>query len=331
MTPEGLDIDDIYFKWGMTLNEVKNAFKVNHSSIIKKSSSDVFKIKCNKIVGLPALTCLFTEASFNKPVIHTCFDLTPIKTKLFEKSYDPFVEHLTKLLGPPFEIINKLKNGIQYNKHNPNHIITYSCKWLLAENIVVSLLVNGKPTVTKAGKCAAVLHFEWINEKKSASPYYNDFVKTENDLSASVSGLKKMKLGYKQSPYYKPLLYHQKDIQLALHDKTVKAAQLILYTNSLYRTPIDISEELNEYEIAIFKSEKLKVWCLCNTWDFTVLHKKSIMNYIEVKPAKGAGGVDMIVNSLKIQDINDNILKELSKKLEELSGLQFEKITTYDV
>lgn len=329
MSTDSININGIEFKWGMTFEQIINVFKSENLST-GWSSWKSYEIECNEIANLKSLTCFFWGPSINRPIMQCSFELAPLKLETNEEVHTPYVRHLTGIFGNPHNSsFNKLENGQKYNEGYASSNVIFSCEWW-QEDILISLSVFGGIRIRKEGNYAAGLYFQWFNEKKAAEPYYEEFFNTEGELLASVTLLNKFELEYNQRPYFRSH-YELKDSDIALKDESVRAAQLALYTNSLYRMPERISDNLKKNEIVLFYSEGIKNWCIGNKWDFTVIDNEESMEYISIKRARGPGGTEMNINSLKIVDvIESNNLKELSCKIEEFSGRLFKRKIGYD-
>ncbi len=324
MNTDRIKINGIEFKWGMTFEQVINAFKSENLST-GWSHWKSYEIECNEIADIKSLTCFFWGPSINRPVMQCSFELAPLKPETNEEVHTPYVKHLTGIFGNPHNSsFNKLENGQKYNEGHASSNVIFSCEWW-QEDILISLSVFGGIRTRKEGKYAAGLYFQWLNEKKSAEPYFEEFFKSENEHLDSVTLLDRFELQYIQRPYYRSH-YELKDSDIALKDESVRTAQLALYTNSLYRMPKSISDNLKKNEIALFYSENTKKWCIGNKWDFTVINNEESMEYINIERARGPGGTEMNINSLKIADVvESNKLKALSYKIEELSGKIFRR------
>lgn len=329
MTKEGLHINDKDFRWGMTFEQVLKEF--NSENLFTGSSAwENFEIQCSEIAELKALTCSFRGPSLNRPVMQVSFELATINPKLFEKPHSPYVKHLTKLFGEPNKISKqRLENGQKYNEGYASSNVIYNCKWWLGD-ILISLSVFGGIRTKKEGEYAAGLYFDWLNEERTAEPYFDDFLSKESELTQDISDIRKVSIKYDSRPYYRSH-YELKNPHLASKNRAIRTAQLILYSQNLYRTPDELAEELTDNQIIIFKSKKTDNWCVGNKWDFTPITSESTLKYIDIKPARGSGGTEMNINSLNISDEkNSETLKELLNTLEELTGHKFEKTIGYD-
>lgn len=328
MTQDKLNINNIDFRWGMTFNQVVDEF--NSQNLFSAMSAwKNFEIPCSEIAELKTLSCSFRAPSLKKPVMQVSFELETIKPNIFEKPYTPYVRHLTQILGKPHGISKNALDGQKYNKGYASSQVMYNCKWWLGD-ILISLSVFGGIRTRKEGEYAAGLYFDWLNEKRIAEPYFEEFVAEESELSSTISDLTNIKMNYDFRPYHKK--HYELNIpDQALHDQEIRTAQLILYADKLFRTPKTIAKEMTDKEIVLFKSHKTNNWCIGNKWDFTPINEDSTLNYIDIKPARGSGGTEMKINSLNIQDKRDSeILNNLSMKIEELTARKFERSTGYD-
>src|SRR5690554_3267106 len=195
MTQGRLHINSKDFYWGMTFEQVLEEFK-SENLFSGWSAWKNFEVQCSEIAELKALTCSFRGPSLNRPVMQVSFDLATIKPKLFEKPHDPFVKHLTKILGKPHGISkSRLESGQKYNKGYASSHVIYNCKWWLGD-VLISLSVFGGIRTKKEGEYAAGLYFDWLNEKRTAEPYFKDFINTEFELSEDISDFRKIKINY---------------------------------------------------------------------------------------------------------------------------------------
>lgn len=324
MTKEGLHINGKDFKWGMPYEKVLDNFK-GQNLFNGWSAWENFEIQCSEIAELKALTCSFRGPSLNKPVMQVSFELATMKPKLFEKPHTPYIKHLTKIFGKSYAVSkNRLEIGQKYNQGYASSSVIYNCKWWLGD-ILISLSVFGGIRTKKEGDYAAGLYFDWLNEERAAEPYFKEFINKEVDLTQDISDIRKVNTKYKSRPYYRSH-YELKDPHIALKNKNIRTAQLILYTNKLYRTPEELSAGLTDNQIVVFKPKKTDSWCVGNKWDFTQITTESKLNYIDIKPARGSGGTEVDINSLTISDErNSKPLEELVQILQELTGQKFER------
>lgn len=328
MTEGKLNIDDTDFTWGMTFENVLEKFK-SENPFSGWSAWKNLEIPCSSIADLNALTCSFRAPATNRPVMQVSFELSTIKPKLFQKPYSPYVQHLTKLFGKPHGISKNGMDGQKYNKGYASSQVMYNCKWWL-DDVLISLSVFGGIRNRDEGDYAAGLYFDWLNEQRVANPYYSEFVNIESELIEDISDIRTIKLNYDLRPFHRNH-YELKDPHQALKDEKIRTAQLILYTDNLFRTPKEISQDLSDNEIVLFKAQNTKNWCVGNKWDFTPITNDSKLNYIDIKPARGSGGTVIRINDLTIHDKRDSeILNKLSLTIEELTGQQFEKSIGYD-
>lgn len=225
------------------------------------------------------------------------------------------------------KIIYKTKK--KYHQEHTNSQVIYNCKWWLGD-ILISLSVFGGIRSKTEGNYAASLYFDWLNEEKIAKPYLKEFTTRTSELSEKTANVSKIDLKYATLPFHKNH-YELEDPYLALKNSDVRTAQLILYSELLYKMPKEISDELSENEIVLFKSQKTGLWCVGNKWDVTPITKESKLRYIDIKPVRGLGGTEIQINSLNIHDEKDSeCLMRFSKAIEKLTSLQFVKSIGYD-
>jgi hypothetical protein len=329
MTQEKLHINGKDFIWGMTFEQILKEFS-SENLFSGWSAWENFELQCSEIANLKTLTCSFRGPSLNRPVMQVSFDLATIKPKLFEKPHTPYVKHLTAILGKPHGISkNRLENGQKYNQGYANSTVIYNCKWWLGD-VLISLSVFGGIRTKDEGEYAAGLYFDLLNEERTAKPYYKEFIDRESELTKGISNVKKITIKYDSRPYHRNH-YELKEPHLALKNRDVRTSQLILYTDKLYRTPIELSEDLSDNQIVLFKSQKTDKWCVGNKWDFTPITIDSKLSFVDIKPARGSGGTRIDINSLTINGERDSKpLVGLSNKIEELTGQKFEHTMGYD-
>ncbi len=329
MTPKTIEINNKEFTWGMTPNEVLSLF-YSENIFMEENTWQQCEIPCFEVAGLKAVTATFRAPSLESPVMQTSFELTAVKSGLFEKVYRPYLKTLNKILGKPHEITKSpLSKGQEYNKGESGSQVIYSCKWWLGE-VLVSLSVFGGIRTKKEGEFAAELYFDWFDEEKACEPYLDEFIKTESELLREISDVSVMDVKYGLLQFYKSH-YELEDPYLALKNSDVRRSQLILYTDNIYRTPEELSKEFTENKFVLFKSQNTSTWCLGNKWDFTPITKGSKLEYLEVKPTHGLDRVELHVNSLIIQDEPTcDLLSELTDRIEKLTGLKFERSLSHE-
>lgn len=329
MRENSIHIKGIDFNWGMTFQEVTNSFKFENIST-GQSLWKQFEIECKSILGLDSLACQFRAPSINKPVMQCSFDLKTLDFGFFEKPQTPYMKYLTEALGKPHDKENiGLDRGLKYNEGYSSSRVIYSADWWKGD-VLISLSVFGGIRTRKQGQYSAGLYFHWLNEIKTAEPYLAEFIDKENNYTNSYQIADRIKLKYSQRPFFKRH-YELMDPEIALKNKDVRRSQLILYTDLLFRTPHEISKDLLDSEIAVFKSKETDTWCIGNKWDFSVINKESRLEFIKVLPARGSGGTEIKINSLTINDVvNSQTLIELCSDLEQKTGLTFKREEWYD-
>lgn len=328
MRESSIHINGIDFKWGMTFQEVINIFKFENIST-GRSLWNQFEIECKSILGLDSLACQFRAPSINRPVMQCSFDLKTIDFGFLEKPHTPYIKSLTKVLGTPDDKNNiGLDKGLRYNKGYSSGRVIYSADWWKGD-ILISLSVFGGIRTKKQGQYAAGLYFHWLNEINTAVPYLTEFIEKENSYTNSYEIIDKINLRYSQRQFF-VRHYELNDPEIALKDKDVRTSQLILYTDFLFRTPNEISKDLFDNEIIVFKSKEPDTWCVGNKWDFSIIDKESRLKFIKVLPGRGSGGTEIKINSLTIEDVaNSQKLTEFCTDLEQKTGLTFKREERY--
>lgn len=327
MNSEEIRINDAHFLWGMTFDETIALF---HAENLKKTASpNYYEILCPKILNLESLVCYFIAPQTDKPVTSFGFDLKVLPFKSEDAVHKPYLERLVEIFGEPDTVSNiGHRTGLKYNEAYESSSVIYSCKWEI-RNILVSLSVFGGIRTRKEGTYAAGLYCHYLDEVKITKPYRSDFLKSEAILSDSLDHTSYFQI-YEQRPFFRTNHWVQ-DREAVMENPDLRIAQLILYTKSIYRMPKVFTISMNVDEIVFFYSEKCDVWCIGNRYDFTPINKNSVLEFIEIEPARGSGYKELVVNSLTFNDSYDSeILETVVEALELRTELTFTRRVAYD-
>ncbi|MCK6600171.1 MAG: hypothetical protein L6Q37_17550, partial [Bdellovibrionaceae bacterium] len=114
------------------------------------------------------------------------------------------------------------------------------------------------------------------------------------------------------------------------NDDELRAAQLSVYYENLYRTPSAISNKMNENQIVLMHSSHIQEYVLATKFDCTIIHRSSQIEFRSILPAKGSGGTEIKLGAITIFDtINSHPLANLKSKLETL-GFEIKTVEYYD-
>ncbi|MEO9953979.1 hypothetical protein [Nonlabens sp.] len=322
------EIDDKSFKWGQTFNDIFDSF--GHKNLNTGTSSWILhKVKSNGFLGLEGISCEFYGPSIDKPISSISFELKPLKIGLFQKPYSPFMKQLESRLGKPDGIHkNPLPKGKKYNEGYSSSSVIYAPHWWFGD-FRIGLSVFGGIRNEDLGETAALLYIGWYNEIEMAKPYIDDYYKSELELSKSLTLIEDFKLEYSQMKNFRRH-YELPDDSIADKDDEIRAAQLALYYNNLFRTPTHLSDEMKPNQISLMFSDTTQKHILANKFDFTTFDNESKIEFRKILPARGGGGTEISVGDITLRDKpNSQPLTNLKKKLEKLD-LQVNSVEYYN-
>lgn len=205
----------------------------------------------------------------------------------------------------------------------------YNCKWWFGE-ILISLSVYGGVRTSPQGESAAGLYFDWMNEQSAAAPLMANYLETEAKLSQNIAEISSYSTSTNQQPYHRSH-YELEKPHHSLKDNNLRAYQMALYTDQLFRTPLDLNKRTEEKTIGVFLSNDKETYCVYHKWDFAPISEDSKLEFVNILPARGGGGKELRINSLVLKDYPEsNVLMDLKSKLEELTKVKFTYIEAYD-
>lgn len=322
------EIDNKPFKWGQTFNDIFDSFGQNN---LNKGTSKwkLHKVKSSGFLGLEGVSCEFYGPSFDKPISSISFELKPLKIGLFQKAHFPYMKQLESILGKPDGIHkNPLPKGKKYNKGYSSGYVIYAPHWWFGD-FRIGLSVYGGIRNEGLGEAAALLYIGWYNEIEMAKPYLNEYYKKESEISKNLTSIEDFKLEYSQMKNFRRH-YVLPDDSIADKDDEIRTAQLALYHTNLFRTPIDLSNQMKPNEISLMFSDNAQKHVLANKFDFTVFDNESNIEYRKLLPARGGGGTEISIGDITLRDKPNSLpLNNLKVKLETL-GFNLKSVEYYD-
>lgn len=322
------EIDNKPFKWGQTFNDIFDSF--GRDNLNKGTSSwKLHKVKSNGFLGFEGVSCEFYGPSFDKPISSISFELKPLKIGLFQKPYSPYMKQLESILGKPNEIHkHPLPKGTKYNKGYSSAQVVYAPHWWFGD-FRIGLSVFGGIRNEGLGETAALLYIGWYNEIEMAKPYINDYYQKESEISKSLTSIEDFELEYPQMKNFRRH-YELPDDSIADKDDEIRAAQLALYHNNLFRTPNDLSNQMKPNQISLLFSDTVQKHVLANRFDFTTFDNESSIEFRKVLPARGGGGTEIRIGEITLTDKpNSEPLNNLKIKLQKL-GFELKSVEYYD-
>lgn len=329
MTSDKLTINNIDFKWGTTFEESQQLLPFQAIDRGQSGWQDL-AFECDEIAGLKTTTCSIRAPKANKPVMQVSFELKPLRPEFPLFRHSPYVEQLKKIFGEPYGVsTSEIHSGLKYNEKHASGSVIYNCKWSF-EGIVISLSVYGGIRTSPQGESAAGLYFDWMDEKSAAAPFMHDFLQKESDFTRDLMELTVVSASLNMKPYHRSH-YELDDPHKALKDEYLRACQMALYTNNLFRIGEVLKNEMEENHVGIFYAKEKDTYCVYNKWDFSPITKDSKLEFLDILPARGGGSKEIRINSLTIKDErSSNALDQLKSDLEDLSGMEFKTIKGYD-
>ena len=322
------EIDNKPFKWGQTFNDIFDSF--GRDNLNKGTSTwKLHRVKSSGFLGLEGVSCEFYGPSFDKPISSISFELIPLKIGLFQQPYTPYMKQLESILGKPDGVHkNPLPKGKKYNEGHSSGYVIYAPHWWFGD-FRIGLSVYGGTRNEGLGETAALLYIGWYNEIEMANPYIKEYYTKESDISKNLTPIEDFELEYAQMKNFRRH-YELPDDSIADKDDEIRAAQLALYHTNLFRTPIDLSNQMKPNQIKLLFSDTVKKYVLANKFDFTTFDNESNIEFRRVLPARGSGGTEIIIGDMTLRDKpNSQPLNNLKAKLEKL-GFELKSVEYYD-
>lgn len=321
-------IDGKPFKWGQSFNDIFDLF--GHENLNNGTSSwELHRVKSNGFLGLDGVSCEFYGPSLDKPITSISFELIPLTFGLHQEPHSPYMKQLESILGKADGIHkNPLPKGMKYNEGHSSGYVIYAQHWWFGD-FRIGLSVYGGIRNGRLGETAALLYIGWYNEMEMAKPFIDDFYKEEAKLSKDLTFIDSFELAYAQVKNFRRH-YELTDDSIADKDNEIRAAQLVLYYNNLFRTPSFLSKQISPNQVNLMYSHTCQKYLLLNKYDFSPIDKESELIFAKVLPARGNGGTKIKIGDLILRDKpNSKPLSHLKNKLEAL-GFNLKSIEYFD-
>ncbi|MCD9856759.1 hypothetical protein LUD75_18695 [Epilithonimonas sp. JDS] len=325
-------IDRLKIEWGKTLNEVRPLLE-NIEQFKPYGGWPNIRCSCLKIFGLAAIEAEVRAPFEDRPVLQVQYELSPIKSRFWQKQHVPYMEQLEKVLGTPVKSEN-LYNHSYSGKENLSGSVVHSSKWLFNQ-ARISLSVYGSVRNKDSGLAAAGIFIDLTDEIAISTPFREVAKSFEKKLSEFITEhtpIAKFKLGIKQKPF-QIVDYDLRHPYIAEKTDDLRTSQRALYKRELYQTPSIISSKLEVDEIGYYKVPAMNQIFVSNKWDTVFLSPDQIndIKYWDILPARGAGRKELDLKELRIEDDRySTALLDLMLQIESDTAQEIEKRQGYD-
>lgn len=303
------EIEGLKIEWSKTLYEVRPMLD-RFEKLTRSDGWPNIRCKCSHAFGLPATEFEISARFEHKPVLKVQYLLAPIKSDSFEALHLPYLEGLEKYYGKPSDSRHLHKQPPPGNSALwPVEV--FNATWLLDSVVFITLSVYGGARNKDSGSYAASVSIEWLDEDVEATKPPVVTERSEN-LEELISEhikygmvLKKFKLERKLSP-----------------------SEKILDKQTMFQTPEQIRNMLEENEVALYKVERHSMTFISTKWDtiFLTPNDKKKLLFYDILPARGQGSYTLYLGEMSFGTSRESsALPSLVQAIETQTGLKIAK------
>lgn len=288
------------------------------------------RCECKQILGLKATEAEIRAPLENRPVMQVNYQLSPLATHSEENLHEIYLDELIKHLGLPVKTTEDYPKDFHNYPYKSGKVV-YSAKWLMGD-IRVGLAVYGGTRNNESGDSAAGLFMDWINEKNAAQPYLDSVDKWNAKVSKIIKDSPEFEKFIFDNEHRKFLIRHFDIGSIDVNkDEELRVAQMALYKTDLFPTPTNLSEQLNEKEIALKFTEDGMI-ILANKWDCTFIKpNEDTILYTDIQPARGSGIFMLDAKHLSMCCARDsNAINHIVETIEKKTARKVTKTVGYD-
>lgn len=285
---EGFDVGESIFPWGTTLSEVAEHFPNADADQVSLAVLEQYAM------GLSILSVTIKAPALDRPILSTEYQL---KHESSCQSDDCIVAQVSSVLGEPTScrelcIMGKPESGVRC-----------FAEWDFGD-FLAEMSIYGAPRQKEEGLCAGVLWVSWKDEIAAATPYIKELEEVDARLAhqaedAVLLGI--IPIQVKQDWYYRGG-HSFRDLHLDWKNPILSKVRRALGRLQLRCTPSTIAKMLEKDELAVWKSDMHRVWCLSNREESVCfsLDAPTEVSYIDFLLAKGGGRTCFVIGPLQL-------------------------------
>ena len=275
------------------------------------------------IFDIPALVTEIRAPFHDRPITQQTFELS-LTSNSAKNLKEDYLGKISHFIGDPIELKEfDVSTAFQ---------VSLTAKWLVEENISITLSIYGGSRSVHNGFATAGLFFDITNEIEIAKPYIKALEEMEQLFWAEVnnfSAIQSVKINNRIRPYCLPN-YASNNPESIYEDPLLRRAQKSLYKKSLLDTPSLVLEGMTENTIRVWTNNgKHFVSTMFDTVEFG--GKDDQIEIHDLLPAKGSGQLSVNINDLSLNDSHGSEgLKALISTIETVTKKKYPVYQDYD-
>lgn len=317
-------INNVVIPWGKTFGEVTPLLSGFGQLPSYPTGWANLHVKGTTIFGLNCPVIEIRAPFPDRPVLQVQYHLAPLSPVATGDLHSAYVQLLTAQLGTPDKQESYYDNTLYKGAYSASAVV-FTASWDTAD-VHLGLSVFGGTRQIHGNDHAATLYLQWKNEVTAAKKLLQEADELVSHFLPLIenAALHKTELAHPQLPFF-DFNNQATDPRKPDHAPLLRYARIALYKRNNYPTPVEISRNLKENEIALLHIPEMHSTFLANKWDMTFVKDdgQSPPIFSEILPARGSGGRELTINGWNARDSREsNKLLDLVQWIERLSGVK---------